>query len=188
MSAPAARNVLRMPGKLVKSPTSLSTTYPYGGTELGVLRNVMWTPGTKYDRAIAEEWKTAVAAFVEEERTLVAAVLRSWDNDLLSWVHRNVQTSAFGDVGLLGRVQGTGVNRAGYDQGDLGAKLLFAPQAPGAHRALLLHNAVPMLDESAELQLSISREFGLALMFEAFPDATGRTFSFDFLENLASLL
>lgn len=186
MSAPLAANVLHLPGKLVKDPTSLLSAYPHGGTELGMIRNMQWQPGIKYDKAISEEWKTAVAAFVEEERAVVACVLRTWDDDLLAQLFPNTQIDSYGQVGVLSRVQGVGVNRAGFDMAGRGFKLLFSPKAIDSQRCLLLYNAVPLLEEGMQLQLSIGREAGFALMFEAMPDSQGRLYAFDFRENIST--
>lgn len=185
MSAPLAANVLYLPGKLVKDPTDLTAAYPHGGTELGMVRNLQWQPGIKYDKAIAEEWKTAVAAFVEEEHAVIACVLRTWDDDVLRTVFPNTQIDSFGQVGIYSRVQGAGVNRAGFDLASRGFKLFFSPKAVDNQRALLFYNAVPLIDESTQLQLSLGREAGFALMFEAFPDSQGRLLTFDFRENIA---
>lgn len=182
MAAPAARDILYLPGRLVASPTSLTAAYPHGGTELGEVRNVTWRPAISYDKAVSEEWGVTVAAFVEEERALLACVLRSWDNDMLARLFHSVQTSSYGDVGVLGRV--TGSKRSGYDIAERSFPLLFSPRAGSSGRMLLVRNAMPLLDETAELQLSLGREFGVAAVFEAIPDSQGRLYDFDFAENI----
>lgn len=185
MTAPLAGNVLYLPGKLIKNPTQIAGgTFPYGGTELGLIRNARWQPGLTYDRAIAEEWGTTVAAFIEEERSIVACVLRSWDDALLATLFPNTQTDRYGQVGILGRFLGSGVARSGFDITTRSFGLLFAPMAASRQRHLYLHNAYALVEESMELQLSIGREAGFALMFEALPDSQGRSFTFDFPENI----
>lgn len=183
MSAPLARNVLRVPGRLVKNPTDLSSAYPYGGTELGVVRDIEFTPGIGTEHLMAEEFKTSVGTIVTGHNAVLACVLRSWDNDMLAAVLPNVQTDAFGEVGVLGRV-GDGFNRAGYDMETQAFKLLFAPFAEEQHRFILLHNAVPLIEESQRMRLVLSEEFGLPLMFYASPDSQKRTFTWDLKANL----
>ncbi len=185
MSAPNVRNILRMPGRLVKNPTNLAADYPHGGTELGVVRDIVWKIGTKTEDLIAEEFGTPVSVIVTQEIAVVACVLRSWDNDMITSVFRNIQTSVQGDVGIKGAVNGSGINRTGYDMVNKGMKLLFSPIAVDHHRHLLLYNAVPMTDESAELQMSIAEEFGMSLMFKALPDSNGRTLAADLRDNLS---
>jgi hypothetical protein len=104
---------------------------------------------------------------------------------MMSAVWHNTQTSAYGEVGVVGKVSGDGIKRAGTDLVARGFKLLFAPVADDRHPSVLLYNAVPMPNESAELQLSIGREMGLALIFHAIPDTTGRTYAVDLRSNLS---
>lgn len=184
MSAPYARDVLRIPGKLVKTPTNLSAAFPYGGTELGVVRDMAFQVGHKTDLPEAEEFKAIAAVLNSGESPVFACVLRSWDNDMISTVWHNIQTSTHGQVGMVGKVSGSGITRAGANLTSRGIKLLFAPQADDIHPSILIYNAVPMLAESSELQLSIGREMGLALIFRGLPDSTGRTFVVDQRSNL----
>ena len=44
MSTPNARDVLHVPGRLVKNPTSLSLVFPHGGTALGIVRAIVFKP------------------------------------------------------------------------------------------------------------------------------------------------
>ena len=184
MSAPRTRDILRVPGRLVLNPTNIAAAYPHGGTELGVCRDVVFRPGIRTERLIAEEYKVPVGLVVTDEEAVLAGVLRTWDNDLINALFQNVQTSGAGDVGILGRVSGAGVNRAGYNLVNKAAKILFSPQAVDHHRHVVLYNAVPMLDETLELQHSIGEEFGLAFMFLATPDPQGRTYTQDLRDNI----
>jgi hypothetical protein len=183
MATPVSRNVIRMPGRLIKDPTSLSSDTP-GGTELGIVRDIYWMPGLKVERLHAEEFGAKIAAPVVEEHAIMACTLRSWDDSMISAVFRNVQTSQYNETGILGKVSGSGVNRAGYDMVNKGFKLFFLPDSPDYHRSLIFYNAVPVVDESLQLQLSISEEFGLSIMFEAFPDSRGWTYAFDMRDAL----
>ena len=81
-------------------------------------------------------------------------------------------------------MKSSGVKRAGTDLSTRAFKLLFSPHAVNQHRAVLIYNAVPMPAESAEIQLSIGREFGLALMFRCLPDELGRVYSVDLRQNM----
>lgn len=184
MSAPNPRDILKIPGRLVAAPTNMDAEYPYGGTELGVCRDVAMNFGVSVDFPIAEEFKTPTAAILQEERSFFACVLRSWDNDMLTKVWHNISTSTYGEVGINGRASGSGIKRAGTNLASRAFKLLFAPHATAQHRFVLLYNVVPMPAESAEMQLSIGREMGLALMFRCLPDELGRMYSVDLKSNL----
>lgn len=183
MSAPEARNILRIPGRLVKDPTNLSAAYPHGGTELGIVRSIIFKPGLAIERLVAEEFKTTVNAIVTGYEAVLGCVLRSWDNDMLAAVFPNIQTDGFGEVGVLGRVNAA--RRAGFDMAELAFKLLFVPIAADQHRWLLLHNAIPLVDETQELRMALSEEYGLSIMFHAAPDSQGRTHTWDLKENIS---
>lgn len=183
MATPHAYNILRVPGRLIKNPTNLSTTSPYGGTELGVVRNVVFTPGIRTEKLIAEEWGTPIGAIVASETPVLACALRSWDNDLIASIFPNVRTASSGEVGVQGTVA-AGVNRTGYDMEAKAFKLLFAPLAPQQHRAILIYNAIPLVDEQAQLDLSLGREFGIGLMFLATPNPNGYLYDMDWISNL----
>lgn len=184
MSSPYPRSILKIPGKLVKNPTDLSAAYPHGGTELGVCRDVVMNFGVQVDFPIAEEFKAPAAAILQEERAFFACVLRSWDDDMLSTIWHNTQTSTYGETGVLAKVSGSGVKRAGTNLATRGVKLFFSPHAVDQHRAVLLYNAVPIPAETAELQLSIGREMGLAIVFRALPDQLGRMYACDLRGNM----
>lgn len=185
MSAPLPRNILKIPGKLIKSPTNLSTTSPYGGTELGVCRDMAFDFGQTTDEPVAEEFKAAVAVILQSERPVFGCVLRSWDNDMVSSIWHNTQTSTHGEVGILAKVSGSGVKRAGTNLGTRGFKLLFDAHASDRHPSILLYNAIPLPAESAELQLSIGKEMGIALMFRAIPDSSARVYVVDQRGNMS---
>lgn len=185
MTSPLARNILKIPGKLVKDPTNLSLPYPYGGTEIGVCRDNMLTFNQKVDFPMAEEFGAPAAAILGSETPYFGCVLRSWDDSMVSAVWHNIQTASSGEVGIIGKVSGVSINRAGTNLVSRGFKLLFAPIADDRHPSVLLYNAIPMPNESAELQLSIGREMGIALIFHALPDSTGRTYIVDRRSNIS---
>lgn len=184
MTTPNPRNILKIPGRLVANPTDLSAAYPHGGTELGVVRDVVINFGVQVDFPIAEEFKAPIAAILQAENPVLACVLRSWDDAMLSRIWHNIETSAFGEVGIHGAVSGSGIKRAGTNLASRAIKLFFSPHAVDQHRAIFLYQAVPLPAETSELQLSIGREFGMALMFRALPDHLGRTYAVDLRQNI----
>jgi len=186
VSAPHSRNILRISGRLIKDPTSLSAASPYGGAELGISRDMEMRFGRQHVEIIAEEFRTPVAVPIVAERPIMGCVLRSYDSDMLQAVFQNQAAgSVTGDRVVNGRVSGSGINRAGYDLMNKAFKLLFAPKDEKAHPFVILYNAVPMVDESAALQLSLGEEFGMAIMFLGAADTQGRTYSIGKLEDLS---
>lgn len=184
MAAPNVRNVVRMPGRFVKNPTDLQVAYPHGGTELGVARNMEFRAGIETQELIAEEWKRPIGAVITSERAVMAGVLRTWDNALISALFHNIQTDSFGEVGIVGQAMGTGINRAGYDMKNKGMVLLFSPHAVDDHRSIIFYNAVPVIEESMKMGLSIKEELGFPFFFLAMPDRNGRDYKMDLRVNL----
>jgi hypothetical protein len=184
MAAPNVRNVIRVPGRLVKDPTNLQAAYPHGGTELGIARTMEYRPGIETQELIAEEWKRPIGVVVTMERPVMAGVLRTWDNSMMAALFHNTQTDAFGEVGIVGSSQGAGINRAGYDLKEKGIVLFFSPHAVDDHRCIIFYNAVPVIEESARIGLSIKEEFGIPFFFTAMPDRQGRDHKVDLRANL----
>jgi hypothetical protein len=83
------RNILRFPGRLCKTPTNLAAAFPHGGTELGVVRDMVFRPMVSTTPIHAEEFGRTVEVIVTKESAVFACVLRSYDNDLLSDVFHN---------------------------------------------------------------------------------------------------
>lgn len=185
MSAPSIRNVFRFPGRLISSPTNLSAAHPYGGTELGIARDMIFRFGQVSTESEAEEFGRVVAVTLAGEKAALMCVLRTYDNDAISAVFPNTSAPSKGRHRVInGRASGSGIDRAGFDLDSMAIKLLFVPHAVEEHPAILVYNAVPILDESAELQMAIGEEFGIALAFKATPDATGRDYSIGSLSDL----
>ena len=181
MASPNVRNILRLPGRLVAAPTNLLAAYPHGGVELGVVRDVEFRPGIKASLVTAEEYGGVVTeAIYAGEAPILACVLRSFDNDLIERLFLNtsvpVVSGASGDRIILGRASGAGVNRAGTLRDASAIVLLFTPKNVDMHPMVLIRRAIPMVEETAALALSLSQELGLGLVFYCAPDSSGRTY------------
>ena len=186
MSAPDIRKIFRFPGRLIKSPTNLSAASPYGGTQMGIARAMKFQTGYKVVRSDAEEFGRRVAVTLAGEYAVLTCVLRTYDNDAISTLFPNTSAPTLGRLrGIDGRASGSGISRAGTALDASAFKLLFVPLAIEEHPAILIYNAVPVIDEAAELQMSIGQEFGLACMFEATPDSSGRDYSVKALADLS---
>lgn len=190
MATKNVRNVLYLPGRLAVSPTNLASDFPHGGTELGVVRDAQFRPNIRHHKIIAEEFGRPVGAVVASEEAVLMGVLRSWDDDMIRRLFHNTQVDSDGVRGILGRASlpaqqsGTAPNRAGYDRVADAVTLVYSPRAVDQHQMLVLYNAVPLVDEAAELQLSIGEEFGLAFAFMCTPDVQGRDYAWDLRANL----
>lgn len=179
MAAPDIRRIFRFgPSRLIASPSNLSLASPYGGTQLGIARNIAFRPGHKVETSNAEEFGRPIAYTLVAEEAVLSCVLRTWDNDMLSRILPNTAAPVNGRLRAInGRASGASVNRAGFALDSLAFALLVDPLSPREHPAILIYNAVPIFDENAEILMSNTQEFGLGLMFKSTPDATGRDYS-----------
>lgn len=191
MSLAEVRNILHIPGHLCINPTDISdsTEFPYGGTALGVTREAEMRFGIKTSLVYAEEFGTPVEAVYTGDTALFAFVIRDLDNDALATVFPNTATgSTSGDKVIEGRVSGVSENRAGYTMSSQSVKLLFAPRVENTDPSsttyipfdeqpmVLIPKAVPLVEETSMLQLSIKAEIGVGVVFQAIPDSSGRLY------------
>lgn len=184
MAAPNARNVRFIQGKLVKDPTNLAIAYPYGGTELGLTTAVLFKPGVQARQHGAEEW-----GGVKIENTFIGEVamlsltLRGFDADALGRVFPNIAVgAATGRTGISGKVNGT--NLPGYRMSGKAFKLLWVPDDLEECEGLLLYSAIPGVEETAELQLSTSDEFGVPVFFLGAVDSQKRVYQMAHFDDL----
>lgn len=184
MAARDPTNLLVVPGRLVISPTDLSAAYPYGGTELGIVRDHVFRPNQETRQVVAEEFGGhVVEEIVTRQAAVFAAVLHSWDAAAIPHVLGN---AAAGDSGrpLVSEYVADGTVRAGQFLSERAVKLLFVPEALRTAPAILLFRAAPMLDSRAALELRRNVDAGLAVLWRALPDDTLRVYQMGALEDL----
>jgi hypothetical protein len=186
MATSDIRNILKGGGRLVKDPTSVSGSFPHGGTELGIVRAIEFVPEVQTQEIIAEEWGGArVEDVMLGERAILVGILRTYDADALASLFPNTAAGAGGRL-INGRVKGT--VKAGERIGPArSVKLLFVANAPTRDPSLLIYRALPRVDSSARLGLVLSAEWGLPFAFEATPDdnAAGRIYQMGKLADLS---
>lgn len=187
MALANVRNILRVMGRLCSDPTSVATAFPHGGTALGLVRDGIFRPGVKHHAVLAEEWgNQQVEVVYGGEMSVFAVVLRELDNDMVqkAFVNTAAGTSS-GDRVITYEPDATAANtRPGTLLSTKSFKLLFSPKATNRDPAILIYKAIPVIDESAELQLSLGEELGIAALFHCIPDASGRVYQVGKLEDL----
>lgn len=186
MSTALVRDVLRIPGRIVINPTNLASAFPHGGTEMGLTRDAEMRFGISTSLVTAEEWGQApVESVYTGESAVFAAVLREWDNDAIDNIFPNTGTGATsGDRSILGRVSGGSFNRAGYLLSNKSFILLFSPKAVDRHPMVLVRKAIPMVEETSLMRLSLAEEFGIGVVFQAIPNSTGQVYDIGKREDL----
>ena len=170
------RNIRRFRGRLTWNPTDLTTAFPHGGTELGVVRDLVFRFGIQTEEIRAEEWGNVPTEYVYVgSSAFMAAILREFDNDALDTIFLDTPAGATtGDQILRGAVAGAGVPEGGTLLSTISGVLVVSPDSPQVQEFLVLYNAFPMPEETAELQFSAGAEVGMAVVFRACPDATFR--------------
>jgi len=188
MADASVADVMRIPGRLYAEPSDINADPPFGtGTALGLVRDAEFRLHVRTGIVTAEEWgSVAVEAVYAGESAVLACVLREWDDDAIGDIFPNISTSSFStaDKSILGRVSGAGVNRAGHLLSSQSIVLFFAPLAIDRHPCIIGRKAVPMVEESAMLSMSLAEEFGIGVVWNAIPDSSGRTYDIGKREDL----
>lgn len=162
-----------MTGRLCSGPTNLTLDFPHGGTALGEVRDMEFRWGIRTRLVTAEEYGgQVVEGIYAGETDVLACVLRTWDDDALAAVFPYSAAGNTGHRAIKADVK-TDVVRAGSLATARAAKICFSPDSPDQHRFIVLHRAMPLVDESARLQLRLDEEIGIAVVFRGLPDASG---------------
>ena len=179
MASEDLTSVIFNSGRLVKNPTNLALAYPYGGTELGLARDVVVVPSQLKVELTAEEFGRITVDVVDVGRSWVLGCnLRGWDNDAINTIFPGVVSSGAGIKDTLT------AQRGGALLSSRSCKLLFVPDDTTNHRMVYLYRALPLVDESAELALQLANEHLIPCIFMAIPDTSGRIYSQELLSAL----
>lgn len=181
-------NMLLVSGRLVANPTNLAIAFPFGGVELGLVKDVILKPTQAYDVLTEEALGTEIMDVIDlgqAWRMTVAA--RGFDPDLLSTVfplNSEVGPTST-DRGVFYPVKSDGtIYRAGTLRSANGVKLLFVPDDRDRHPAVLLYNALPFVIEDAELKCQLGDEFLIPTTFFGIRDGSSRVMQMKRLEDL----
>lgn len=182
--------IQRVKGSLILNPTDLGAASPYGGTVLGSVRGLSFTPGFCALPITAEEWGGApVDVIYAGESPKFTCVFRSLDSDVMAAVWPTGETGAL--TGLGGVRYNPGKDdadtiRAGRTLADVtGAVLCFAPRAEDRHPFRVLYNAVPAPEETHEFRMSANAEYALTVVWHALLDDSGRVYAEERREDIA---
>lgn len=149
--------VRRMPGRLVVNPTSLSGSFPYGGTEMGRVRDVRWRWGYVYEDVVDEAWGEVVETNRVASYPFFAFVMETWDDDVLTRAFPSVSTSGANSARVNGGYVAPGVVAA-ID------KLLFVPTDLTNGKAVYIRRPILHPEETAETAFVLQELNLLALI------------------------
>ena len=174
---------LRVPARLCADPTDLATAFPHGGTDLGLVSNIVFRPNLKSRIVEAEEYGgEVVETIVAGESPILAVFLTGFNNEMTSRVFRETAVgSSSGDQVI--RYTSTTV------AGTLGSakkfKMLLSPRDTTDHPGLLFYNALPLIEEIAEFRWSIDDSLGVPAVFRGIRDSNGKVYEIAKLEDMS---
>jgi hypothetical protein len=157
--------VLNNPGRLIVAPTStgIGSSYPYGGTPLGVVKRARLRWGIRYENVVAEEWGEAIETIRTGERPLLAFLLEQWDDDAIRKFFPRV-TLTPSPAGLTDMVRIDGAAGPGYVAAI--DPILFAPFDP-SHKAIFFRRPIARLLDDAETAFAVDETAAFPFVFEA---------------------
>lgn len=171
-------NILNSPGRLCTDPTDLDLPYPHGGIELGVIRSVAVRPGFKSYNIVAEEFSGAVIESVYLGSSYVLSmIIRGIDDPSIKAMYPNTFVGAKTGHRVIESADPRDDSkfRGGRRLSDRAVTLFFSPDDDTEGRAVLMHKAMPMLDDTAELALATQTEYELAGVWHAIPVEAGKS-------------
>ena len=194
MAVPTPENIMRLKGRFVKDPSDLTAAYPYGGTALGIIGAARFLPGVKSAPLPGEEFGNVITEVLTTASAgILMAPLRSYDGDLLPQLfspQNSTAGSSSGEQVVAGKVASTAgaVSNSDGSPGKYASadsfKLMFCPDAEDHQPFLIFYNAMPLVQEAAEIQLTLPADLEIAVAFHAAPDATYRTYAWGLREDL----
>lgn len=175
MSAPDLSKILRVPGRLSHSPTSLSTDYPHGGTALGTVGALDLLPIDTPFVVTAEEFGgSPVDAVSGGPFWVLDGVLREYDADALAILFPCYAAGARGGPTVQIRATTSGT-RAGQRLGaSLSRVIVFTPDAVDDYPLVVIRRAVPAIQDTARLAFRGNDPAGLPVRWYATPDSSAR--------------
>jgi hypothetical protein len=166
-------NIKRIPGKLCFNPTDLSLAYPHGGTGLGVVNSVSVKPYASYYPIKAEEFGLETVDYIfGGESWVLGAILRSFDADAIDKLFMGGSKANAGALiqNPIGDTQRAGILMSAANS----IKLLFSPDDTIRQPFVIFYNAVPLIDETAEMNFELELDWSVGVLFAGIRDADNR--------------
>lgn len=186
MTTPNARNIIRVPGSLCHTPTNLSLPFPHGGTALGIMKMPIIRPFKTYHKITAEEFGSEVVDIIDGgESWVLGAILRTFDKDAISKLFAVTGAGSQTQETYIQHPDTSGTIRAGTLMSTKGIKLLFSPEDTERHPFALFYNAIPLIEETAEMNFEISVDWSIAVLFAAIRDSNGKSVAIGFKGDIS---
>lgn len=173
---------LRIPGRLCKDPTAIGT-YPHGGTDLGYVSGVTFAMGIISSPVIGEEKGGKIVDRVKAKGTpIIGCFLEGFNNEMVKAVFKETFTG--GSTGAEG-IRQTTTTKSGRLGSDDAFKLLFSPRNTTDHPGIVLYNAIPLIELTAEINLNTEFDGGMFVFFEALENGSGKDFEMQLLADMS---
>lgn len=183
MVAGDVSRVIRAPGRVVVNPTDLSTTYPYGGTEIGKTRLcVLQSLGTAF-RVESEGLGEATDRLESSNHFVFSCFVRGWDDDAIAkFFSGGFTTGATSGHAVYSE---PGTTTPGASALGRSVSLLYVPDDLIHVPALLIYRGVPDWTDGAELAFQRGSELGLPIALDCLRDFNDRILSMGMLADLS---
>ena len=185
MSTAVANEILHVPGHLIKNPTNLTAPPDFGGTELGNTAEIVLRVVHRSLELRGEEYASEIVEIIEgSDDIAIACFLRGFDKDALTTIFRNSSISTKTDKPIITWPGATAPSTLGSSKA---FKLLFAPDSTEAVPGLILYNAIPLVQEVAEMRFAfdLSDELGVPVIFRAIRNTPGKLAQMALLEDMS---
>lgn len=152
---------LRVPGRLCADPTAIGT-FPHGGTDLGEALRVEFVPSQSVRPIIGEDYGgEPVDYIVRHQAVHLVCLMRGFPTEMMSRVWpASTGSGATAEVSYPGAVAAD----RGFLASTKAFKVLFSPEDTANHLAIVLFECVPLMSETAALQMMVTEELGMAVV------------------------
>lgn len=178
----AVDKALRVPGILVIDPTDLSSPPLCGGSKIGDLASLavdfniseVDVPGYAHGEPVDKVELIGPLA--------LSCMFKGWDDELARVLLPNTTLTSSSNR----RITGRGNRRHGRLKSSRAVSLLFVPDRWLEHRAIFIPRAIPSVDVTRAMILMGAGRYGFPAVFESMEDASGQTYYYDILADLAA--
>lgn len=169
------QNVIRVPGRLCYAPADLSLPFPHGGISLGIIKSIVIKPYKSYHKITAEEFGNETVDYIDGgESWILGAILRSYDKNALKVLFPSAEEGAQTQETIIKYPATNTAIRAGQLMSAKAVKLLFSPDDTERNPFAIFYNAIPLIDETAEINLQLDIDWSIGVLFAAIRDSNGK--------------
>ena len=155
---------LRVPGRLCADPTAIGT-FPHGGVDLGEALRIEFQPQQSTRKMPGEDYGgESLDRIIRFQQGNLVCVMRGFPTEMMKRVWPG--SSGSGATAVV-RYPGPAAADRGHLASTRSLKLLFSPQDTVNHTGLIFFEAIVLFDETSAMQLMVTEEMGMAVVFEA---------------------